>query len=557
MPRTPLVRLLQRPGPLGALLFVATVVAVAALALQAARAAAMHRAAAHATLTDHSTSAAWRLAGAGRNWIRFGMVEAANRLRSAANGAVLPGPELLSTALAEKECDCMSAGFSRTVFRVTFGSEPKLFAVGEPLSERAKDGLIAAAAALTADTSRPAGGSAERWTILPPGTPRLTRATDVPLLWVISAVGRDRRARAVYGMIVEPEQIARPLKGALGEAEFFPPSLVPAHLADSLVRIEVAGPNGHPIFTAGRETRVFVGRDTLGKVLGELTVTAAIHPDAAPLLLPGGLPHSRVAAIVALLLLALSMSGAALLLLRREHRLARLREDFVSSVSHELRTPLTQIRLLSELLQSEGFRTEEERGRATNVIHRESLRLTNLVDNVLEFSRLRRTNGAGPQPRTPVSLANVATELAESFAPLLEAQGSRLELAIAEDVAVTTDRDGVNRVLRNLVENAAKYGPAGQTIRLTLTGGDLPGSARITVDDEGPGIPRDERPRIWQPYYRLDRNRNAPMGGSGLGLSVVADLMRELGGRASVEDAPGKGARFTVELPGIPTAGVK
>jgi signal transduction histidine kinase len=74
--------------------------------------------------------------------------------------------------------------------------------------------------------------------------------------------------------------------------------------------------------------------------------------------------------------------------------------------------------------------------------------------------------------------------------------------------------------------------------------------AWITVDDEGPGIPEAERSRVWQPYYRLDRDRNAPAGGSGLGLSVVADLARGLGGRAWVGEAPGGGARFSVELPG-------
>jgi two-component system OmpR family sensor kinase len=92
-----------------------------------------------------------------------------------------------------------------------------------------------------------------------------------------------------------------------------------------------------------------------------------------------------------------------------------------------------------------------------------------------------------------------------------------------------------------------KYGPASQTIRMTLTNGSE--SARVMVDDEGPGIPPDERQRIWQPYYRLDRDRNAAAGGSGLGLSVVADLVSLLGGNVSVGDAPGRGARFIVEFP--------
>ena len=546
MSRTPLTRLAQRPGLLGALLFGATMVVAAALAYQAARAAASHRAAAEATLDHHATIAAWRFARDARSWVSYGMSDAADRLSREASRGGLAGPELISTVLAEKECDCMSAGFSRTVFRVTLDREPKLTALGEPLSERARDGLVAAAIAEADDTTRRPGGGQEQWRILPPGTPKLTRATDVVLLWVIG--DRPPGLRAAYGMIVEPAQIARPLSGALRDVQFFPPSLVPTRVADSLVRIEVAGPNRQPVFTAGPDTRAFVGIDTLGAFLGDLTVTAAIHPDAAPLLLGGRLPGSRVPTIAALLALALALGGGALMLLRREHRLARLREDFVSSVSHELRTPLTQIRLLSELLESDGFRSAAERERATGVIHREALRLTNLVDNILEFARLRRSNGA--LATAPVSLAAVATELAESFAPLLDAQGARLEVVVADDLLVAAGRDAVSRILRNLVENAVKYGPSGQTIRLTVARGDDAGAARITVDDEGPGIPEDERTRIWQPYYRLDRDRNAAIGGSGLGLSVVADLVRELGGRAWVDDAPGKGARVVIEIPG-------
>jgi len=146
----------------------------------------------------------------------------------------------------------------------------------------------------------------------------------------------------------------------------------------------------------------------------------------------------------------------------------------------------------------------------------------------------------------------VAHELAESFAPLLEAQGNRLDVVISDDMEVPGDRDAISRVLRNLVENAVKYGPPGQTIRLAMTRAEPAGAALVTVDDRGPGIPRDDRARIWQPYYRLDRDRNAPAGGSGLGLSVVADLMRLLGGRAWVEDVPGGngGARFAAEFPG-------
>lgn len=541
MPRFPSVRLIQRPGFLGALLLVATLGLAGAIAWQAVRAAASHRAAAEASLSHHATIAAWRFAREGRSWLGWGMDQAENLLRRATAGREgLPGPELLEELLAEKDCDCMTAGFARTVFRVTTDSTVTLAWRGEPLSQPARDALAAAAASAAGDTSMREGRM--QWRMLPPGEPRLNRPTDVVLFWMV--------ARAVYGMVVEPEQIARPLRGALGDAQFFPPSLVPEGASDSLVRIEVAGPNGTPLFGAGPVTGAFVGTDTLGRRFGDLTVTAAIAPAAAPMLLVGGLPASRGPTIAALLVLTLGLGGAALLLLRRENRLARLREDFVSGVSHELRTPLTQIRLLSELLESDGFRSDAEKSRATGIIHREALRLTNLVDNVLDFARRRRPAATATSASTPVSLTDVAQELADAFAPLLQPQNHRLDVSAAEDLEVPGDRDAIARVIRNLLENAIKYGPPGQTIRLTIAAADVAGLARITVDDEGPGIPEAERSRVWQPYYRLDRDRNAPAGGSGLGLSVVADLARGLGGRAWVSDAPGGGARFVVELPG-------
>ena len=96
--------------------------------------------------------------------------------------------------------------------------------------------------------------------------------------------------------------------------------------------------------------------------------------------------------------------------------------------------------------------------------------------------------------------------------------------------------------------------PAGQTVRVAAVRDT--GVARITIEDQGPGIPPGDRSRIWRPYQRLERDRNAPVGGSGLGLSVVAELTAASGGRAWVEDAPGGGARFVVELPvGEPEAG--
>lgn len=534
-------RSLDRPGILGAVLVLLTLLLCATLGVQAVRAAASHRAAVEAALVHHATTAAWRFSREARSWIGYGMNEARGAIQSEAGRlAVLPGPDVLKRVLAEKYCDCMTAAFGRTFARVMPTPNSPLDLIGEPLSLRASDALRDSLLVIAADTIPRPGKPA--WRILAPGVPRLNRPTDAVLAWRINARGK----RAVYAMIVEQSQIERPLIGALENAQFFPPSLVSPAAAESLVRIVVVGPNGATLFSRGPDTARFSGSDTLGVDYGRMRAIATVNPAAAQALVAGGIPSSRVPMIVALLVIALVMGGAAVMLIRREHRVARLREDFVSGVSHELRTPLTQIRMLSELLETNGFRSPAEQSRAVSIIHRESLRLTNLVDNILEFSRLRRS--PSPVPMNRVSLAEVVQEVAETLGPLVEAQGSRLEVVTDDDVHIRGDRDAVSRVFRNLLENAAKYGTATQTIRMTLSRVD-PNAARITVDDEGPGIPPEERSRIWQPYYRLDRDRNAAGGGSGLGLSVVADLVRLLGGSVMVGDAPGRGTRFTVELP--------
>src|SRR5262245_35088109 len=234
-------RALPRTGLLGALLVAATLGLAAALAYHAVRAAAVHRAALATALEHHSTTVAWRFARDARSWVGYGMNEAADALqRAIGRRGDLPGPDILQRVLAEKYCDCMTAGFGRTFVRVVPGAPTPLDGIGEPLSERAKDDLRAQMLSLAVDTLLRHGG--RRWRILPPGSPRLNRVTDVVLLWRVS--DEKQRARAVYGMVVERAQLERPLKGALDSAEFFPSALVSRTGAKSLVHVEVAGPNG-------------------------------------------------------------------------------------------------------------------------------------------------------------------------------------------------------------------------------------------------------------------------------------------------------------------------
>jgi signal transduction histidine kinase len=245
-------------------------------------------------------------------------------------------------------------------------------------------------------------------------------------------------------------------------------------------------------------------------------------------------------------LLALSgaLALAALLQLRREHQLASLRSDFVSSVSHELRTPLAQIRLFSETLLLNRIRSAEEGRRALEIIQQESRRLAHLVDNVLFFSRSER--GVERVSPRPLALAPLASELVEAFLPLARSGRSDVRVDARDGVDALVDPAAFRQILLNLLDNAVKYGRPDQTIVVTIEQrGD---TAALIVSDQGPGVPPDARTRIFAPYSRLVTASSSAVAGTGIGLSVVRELVRLHGAAVRVEDAPGGGASFVVEF---------
>jgi signal transduction histidine kinase len=232
--------------------------------------------------------------------------------------------------------------------------------------------------------------------------------------------------------------------------------------------------------------------------------------------------------------------------LRREQELALLRTDFVSSVSHQLRTPLAQIRMFGETLLLGRVRSQEEETRSLEIIVKEAQRLTHQVDNVLHFSRAQRGEVALSLEAT--ALAPLVGEVLESFCPLAEAQDCRVEASLDEALWAAVDPGAVRQILLNLLENAVKYGPANQIIdvRLRKGAGD---TVQLIVEDEGEGIPEDQRAGIFSPYSRLDRHRDSGVAGSGIGLAVVKELAVRQGASVMVDDSPSGGARFIVAFP--------
>jgi len=317
---------------------------------------------------------------------------------------------------------------------------------------------------------------------------------------------------------------------------------------DSMGSIIITDRYGVEIYrSAVQYSSPFTARDTIGTDMGDLFAQATLRAEIADQLIIGGLPKSRLPLILSLLGLTAALIGTALFQLRRESQLTRLRTDFISGVSHELRTPLAQIRMFSETLTLGRVRSEEERRRSLAIIDQEARRLTHLVENLLHFSRSeRQTTHITPEP---TKLAPLVQEVLDGFAPLAAARGVTLAASVPEDLVVPADPGAVRQMLLNLLDNAVKYGPAGQEVRVGATREN--GHARLWVDDGGPGIPRADRERVWERFWRLERDRDSSVAGSGIGLAVVRELADLHHGRVWIDDVgpDASGIRVVIELP--------
>jgi signal transduction histidine kinase len=257
------------------------------------------------------------------------------------------------------------------------------------------------------------------------------------------------------------------------------------------------------------------------------------------------------------LLLGVGFAAAAALGLRRQYKLAEARRTFVAAVSHELRTPLAHVNALSETLLLGRAESPEQAQRWLRAIHREGRRLSVLTENVLLHARGERGGiHAAPQWTDIGAVVRDAISLVEAQA---QARSARIVVTGTAVEGATSGAGGwldpaaLRQIVINFMESAVKFGPDGQTVTVTVdvehqAADAAEGVLRLSVDDEGPGVAPRDRDRIWQPFVRVAEGGSAPAG-TGLGLSVVRQLVEELGGRWSVSDAPGRGARFSVELP--------
>ncbi len=254
------------------------------------------------------------------------------------------------------------------------------------------------------------------------------------------------------------------------------------------------------------------------------------------------------------LLFALAACTALILeLSRRTHRLAELQMEFVAGVSHELCTPLAVINSAADNLADGVMDNPEQTREYGGMIRDESRRLAKMVDEVLLFA-------AGQAGRLeyglqPVEVGPVIERALEAAAPLLAEAGFAVDKKIAEDLPpVMGDAGALGQCLENLLSNAVKYGRAGRwvAVRARSTPGSEPAMVEISVEDKGPGIPPEDIPRVFEPFFRTKAARDAQIRGVGLGLHLVQRMMEAMGGRVDVSSRLGWGAAFTLHLAAAP-----
>ena len=326
-----------------------------------------------------------------------------------------------------------------------------------------------------------------------------------------------------------------------------------AYVADGVALIDTSGSVLHWNPAAASITGV-AEEEALGRQVSEVVPAWDALTSHVPLVPPGGDARPVTVPIV----LGgrerwVSVSGVdfgdgtvyALQDVTEEHALEKTRSDFVATASHELRTPLAAVYGAVRTLRRDDVElTDADRAQFLEMIESEATRLAKIVDQILL---------AGQLDADAVEFELVECDLEEVAAGVIDSAALHLPESISLDLSVDgaapirCDENKLRQVLVNLVDNAVKYSPEGGRVELRVRSEN--GSCLIEVADEGLGIPADERERIFEKFYRLDPQQTQGVGGSGLGLYICRELVERMNGRLRVESEPGKGSRFTVELP--------
>ncbi len=224
------------------------------------------------------------------------------------------------------------------------------------------------------------------------------------------------------------------------------------------------------------------------------------------------------------------------------HDAERMKDELMATVSHELRTPLSAILGFTELLMARDYGAEERKEYLATV-HQQASRLSDLISDFLDLQRLEHSEE--PIAMKPVDLREILASQVKLFSA--QSQRHALELKAAQDLEIHGDADRLRRALANLLSNAIKYSPSGGQVTVDAVRSN--GDVTISVTDHGLGIPTDVQHRIFDRFFRVDSSETSHIGGTGLGLSLVREIVRAHHGEVGVDSVEGQGSRFWMKVP--------
>jgi signal transduction histidine kinase len=321
---------------------------------------------------------------------------------------------------------------------------------------------------------------------------------------------------------------------------------------------------------ASSEGFVYALRDDAGQLLhqsGTTPIDAGAVPDISISLAPH-LPHWEIvvydsdkkgfvrgengflvlAGLLLMIFIAAIIIGGSLLTWQAHRNMkdALQKTSFVSNVSHELKTPLTSIRMYAELLVDDRIKDPDKKKTYLQVIVSESQRLSRLVNNVLDFSRLEQ--GRKTYHPQQIDLNEFLTEVVDSHRLRIKEAGMTIETHLPGGrIFVNADRDAIEQVFINLIDNSIKYAHPGIEVVVSVNMNDK--DCEIRIEDRGPGVPEVDRDKIFEKFHRVDDTLTSKQQGSGLGLSIARKILRDLGGDLVYEARDGGGSCFIVRLP--------
>ncbi|MEZ5406119.1 MAG: HAMP domain-containing sensor histidine kinase [Verrucomicrobiia bacterium] len=354
-----------------------------------------------------------------------------------------------------------------------------------------------------------------------------------------------RDPQLIFGTQLNLNQIREKIKTTIATYQ-------PQYENGSEICLAVLDEKGKPIALSEKDYQTDWKRPFVATEIGEMLPHWEV---AAYLLNPKKLNQSAqtlkltISLIVVVLVLAIIVGGWLIFSdLHRQVKLARQKTDFVSNVSHELKTPLTSIRIFSELLTSGKTIVAEKQQSYLKIISSEANRLTRLINNILDFSRMER--GEKNYDMQSCDLVKIVEDIVTNYKPHLEANGFQLNLEnTLASCLIKADRDAIGQIILNLLSNAEKYGGKNRQIDIEISRPMDQSKVRISVKDRGDGVPKGCEEKIFEKFFRAHNSLNSGIQGSGLGLTLARRIARSHGGNIDYEPRNGGGSSFTLELP--------